>query len=166
MMTLNTTGLRLAALLGGLMMMTNFALWSAAQAGDAMMTMGAWARPSIGAKGNSAAYFKIMNHSDKADRIVGAKADVSRLVQIHTHIMDGDIMRMRRVEGGVDVPAGGTVEFKPGSFHIMLIDLKSKLAENDTFPLTLVFESGSEVKVDVKVQKKPSGEVDGEHDHN
>ena len=160
MMTLNTTTLRLAALLGGLMMMTSAALWSAAHAGDAMMAMDAWARPSIGAKGNSAAYFKVMNHSDKADRLVGAKADVSRLVQIHTHIMDGDIMRMRKVEGGVEVPAGGTIEFKPGGFHIMLIDLKSKLKEHDKFQLTLVFESGKEMTVDVKVQKQPGSHSD------
>ena len=138
---------------------------AAAYADDGPMIMDAWARPSIGSKGNSAAYMNVMNHGDAADRLVGAKSDVARKTEIHTHIMEDNVARMRRVEGGVEVPAKGNVEFKPGGLHVMLIGLKSKLAEGDAFPLTLVFEKKGEVVVDVKVQKG-AGKASGSHDHN
>ena len=140
-------------------------LFSAAYAADGPMIMEAWARPSIGSTGNSAAYMKVMNHGDAADRLVDAKSDVARKTELHTHIMEDNIARMRRVEGGVEVPAKGNVEFKPGGLHVMLIGLKSKLAEGDSFPLTLVFEKKGEVVVDVKVQKS-AGKSNGGHDHN
>lgn len=135
-----------------------------AYAGDGPMIKGAWARPSIGSTGNSAAYMKVMNHGDAADRLVDAKSDVARKTELHTHIMEGNVAKMRRVEGGVEVPAKGDVEFKPGGLHVMLIGLKSKLAEGDSFPLTLVFEKKGEVVVDVKVQKG-AGKSNGGHDH-
>ena len=136
----------------------------AAYGGDGPMIMGAWARPSIGSAGNSAAYMELMNHGDAADRLVDVKSDVARKTEIHTHIMENNVAKMRRVEGGVDVPAKGNVEFKPGGLHVMLIGLKAKLAEGDAFPLTLVFEKKGEVVVDVKVQKG-STKAQGGHEH-
>ena len=137
----------------------------AAYGDDGPMIMGAWARPSIGSAGNSAAYMKLMNHGDAADRLIGAKSDVAKKTEIHTHIMENNIAKMRRVEGSIELPAKGNVEFKPGGLHVMLIGLKSKLAEGDAFPLTLVFEKKGEVVVDVKVQKG-AAKAHGSHETN
>lgn len=128
------------------------------------MVIDAWARPSIGAAGNSAAYMRVMNHGDTAQRIVSIKTGAARRAEIHTHIMDGDIMRMRRVEGGVEIPAHGEVVFKPGGHHVMLFGFSGKLAEGDQFPLTLVLERGGELEVMVKV-RKTAPKADGSHDH-
>lgn len=153
---LASVGLALALLIMGLV--------QTGQAADAMMVTDAWARPSIGAAGNGAAYMTVMNHGSGADRLVAVKTDVARRAEIHTHIMDGDVMRMRRVEGGVEVPLHGQVDFKPGGLHVMLFGLNKKLAVGDSFPLTLVFEQGGETVVTVKVHKTAPKPDDG-HNH-
>ncbi len=61
---------------------------------------------------NSAAYMVISNSGKEADRLVSAKADVSKAVEIHETVMDGDVMRMQAVQGGIEVPAGGQVELQ------------------------------------------------------
>ena len=67
--------------------------------------------------------------------------------------MDGDVMKMRAVQGGLDLPAGKTVELKPGGYHVMLMDLKAALPKDTTVPMTLVFKDakGMESKVEIKV---------------
>ncbi len=135
-----------------------------AQAGDGVKAMEAWARPSLGKAPNSAAYVTIMNHSGSADRLVAAKADVSERVELHQHIMEGNVAKMRPVEGGIEVPANGKVELKPGGLHVMLIGLSGKLSEGDSFPMTLVFESGAEQTIEVSV-RKISGTAKSGHGH-
>jgi len=65
--------------------------------------------------------------------------------------MDGDVMRMREVDG-IDVPPGQRVELKPGGMHIMFMGLKAPLKAGDSFPATLTFQKAGDVKVSVKVQ--------------
>ena len=68
--------------------------------------------------------------------------------------MEGDVMKMRAVSGGLDIAAGKTVELKPGGYHVMLMDLKAALVKDSTVPLTLTFKDarGAESKVELKVQ--------------
>ena len=73
-------------------------------------------------------------------------------VELHSMTMDGDVMKMRQVDA-IDLPAGQTVELKPGGYHLMLIGLKAPLKAGDKFPLTLKFEKAGEVIVTVKVEK-------------
>ena len=116
-----------------------------------IMVQDAWARASIGKPVNSAGFLKIMNHGKAADKLVAAKADISKKVELHTHIKDGEVMRMRRVKGGIDVPAGGMALLKPGGFHIMFIGLKNALKAGDKIALTLVFEKAGEKTLDMMV---------------
>ena len=60
-------------------------------------------------------------------------------------------MMMQKVDGGLDIPAGQTVEFKPGGYHVMLIGLKRSLVPGDRFALQLVFERTGTIKVDSEV---------------
>ena len=105
------------------------------------------------------AYITLMNHGGEADRLIGAKADVSKIVEVHEHIKDGDVMRMREVEAGIELPAGGMIEMKPGGYHVMFMGLNAPLEEGQNIPVTLVFESGKEMTVDVPVKKR------GAHSH-
>ena len=111
-----------------------------------------WARASAGMARAGAAFMGIHNNGADADRLVAASADVSKTVELHTHIKDGDIMRMRRVDGGIPVPAEGVVHLEPGSYHVMFMGLTAPLKEGATFPLTLTFENGGTVTVDVEVK--------------
>ena len=102
---------------------------------------------------NSAAYMVISNSGKEADRLVSAKADVSKAVEIHETVMDGDVMRMQAVQGGIEVPAGGQVELKPGGYHVMLIGLTRDLNAGDKFPVTLEFASGAKLQVEAEVRQ-------------
>lgn len=112
-----------------------------------------WSRPTIGNAPNSAAYLKIINSGDTSDTLMGVKSDVASRVELHMVKMEGSVMRMRAVKGGIAVPANASVELKPGGFHIMLMGLSRKLTAGDTFDLTLQFERQGEVPVQVKVEK-------------
>ena len=102
---------------------------------------------------NSAAYMVISNSGKESDRLVSAKADVSKAIEIHETVMEGDVMRMQAVQGGIEVPAGGQVELKPGGYHVMLIGLTRDLTDGEKFPLTLQFEMGGEVTVEAEVRQ-------------
>lgn len=108
-------------------------------------------------------YLKLENQGRTADRLLSASADVSASVELHMMKMEGDVMRMRQVDA-IDVPAGQTVELKPGGWHVMFIGLKAPLKAGDRFPMTLKFDKAGEVKVDVVVQT-PGGAAEAPHKH-
>jgi copper(I)-binding protein len=126
-----------------------------------------WARASAGPVRTGAA-FLVIHNSGPADRLLAVAGGIAERVEIHTHMMEGDVMKMRRVEA-VAVPAGGTANLAPGSFHIMLIGLHAPLKEGDRFPLTLTFEKAGEVTVEVAVEgvgsMGPGGSAEGGMDH-
>lgn len=109
-----------------------------------------WARASAGPARNSAAFMTIHN-AGKADRLVAAAGDVAERVELHTHLMEGNVMKMRQVEA-IDVPAEGMAKLQPGGFHVMLIGLHEPLKEGDSFPLTLTFEKAGKVTLEVAVE--------------
>ena len=122
----------------------------------------AWARASVGKTG--AAYVTLVNRGDSDDRLVAARSEVAARLSLHTHEMEGNIMRMRPVEA-IPVPAGRTVTLAPGGHHVMMIGLKGKLSEGDGFPMTLVFEKAGEVTVTVPVMKMGAMGPSPSHGH-
>lgn len=108
------------------------------------------------------AYVSLKSHGD-ADRLVAAKSDVAKRVEIHEHQNDDGVMRMREVEGGIELPAGGAIEMKPGGYHVMLMGLNAPLTDGQSFPVTLVFESGTEMTVDIAVKER--GAHGAKHGH-
>jgi copper(I)-binding protein len=129
-------------------------LASGASAGDVkageITVEGPWARASAGPVRNGVAFMTLSNAGTTDDKLIAAATDVSKKAELHTHIKEGDIMRMRPVDT-IDVPAGGVTQLKPGGFHVMLMGLKAPLKEGETFPLTLTFAKSGEVTVNVTV---------------
>lgn len=116
-----------------------------------------WARASLSAKvRNGASYLTLHNSGSNTDRLIGASTHIADRAQLHTHEMKGDVMKMRRVEV-VEIPAGGTVEFKPAGFHIMLMGLRTPLRKGRSFPMTLKFEMAGEVDVEVIIESGTAG---------
>jgi copper(I)-binding protein len=111
----------------------------------------AWARVSVPGQKATGAFMKIT--AKEGSRLVGASSPVAGVTEVHEMKMDGNVMKMRAVEGGLALPAGKTVELKPGGFHVMLMDLKAALPKDSTIPLTLVFKDakGVESKLELKV---------------
>ena len=118
--------------------------------GPAVTVTKPWARASVGK--NGAAYFTVANRGKTDVKLVGVTADVARRVELHTHRMDGNIMRMRPLENIV-VPAGKSVTLKPGGHHVMLMGLRAPLKEGNAFPLTVVFEKAGKMRISVKIGK-------------
>jgi len=110
----------------------------------------AWARASAG-KARAGAAFLTIKNAGAADKLVSAKANISKKVELHTHLHQDGVMKMRQVES-VAVGKGMTM-LKPGGDHVMFMGLNEGLKEGSTFPLTLVFEKAGEINVDVKVMK-------------
>lgn len=92
------------------------------------------------------------------DRLLSVSATNAKSVELHMMKMEGDVMHMRQVDG-IALPAGKTVELKPGGYHVMFIGLKAPLKAGDSFPATLKFEKAGEVTVSVKVEAP--GAADG-----
>ncbi|WP_233553412.1 copper chaperone PCu(A)C [Teichococcus wenyumeiae] len=110
-----------------------------------------------------AGYLTLTNKGSTADRLVGARAEIARAVEIHSSGMEGGVMRMRPVEA-IEVAPGAEVQLAPGGLHIMLIGLKQPLVKGARVPLTLVFEKAGEVAVELAVEAAGARGGD-EHQH-
>src|SRR4051812_33252660 len=104
-----------------------------AQTKDDLQIEKPWARATVPGAAVGGGYLVIRNNGAAGDRLVGVSSPVSSRVEIHEMAMEKDIMRMRQVKG-VDVPAKKAVEFKPGGFHLMFIELKAPLKQGDKVP--------------------------------
>lgn len=111
----------------------------------------AWVRASVQGQKATGAFMKIT--AKEGVRLVAASSPVAGVTEVHEMKMEGDVMRMRGLKDGLDLPAGKTIELKPGGFHVMLMDLKTALPKDTTVPLTLVFKDakGQESRVELKV---------------
>lgn len=111
----------------------------------------AWVRTSVPGQKATGAFMKIT--AKDGARLVAASSPVAGVAEVHEMKMEGNVMKMRAVEGGLELPAGKTVELKPGGYHVMLMDLKSALPKEGTVPLTLVFKDakGVESRVELKL---------------
>jgi hypothetical protein len=118
------------------------------QAGDLTLSQ-PWSR-AAGAGGTGAGYLTIRNRGGAADRLVGGSTPAARNVELHTHVRDGEVMRMREVPA-IEIPAGGTVALEPGGYHLMLVGLASPLRQGATVPVTLRFERAGEVRVNLSI---------------
>jgi copper(I)-binding protein len=122
-----------------------------------------YARPTNPGQQVGAGYLKLANQG-AADRLMSATSPVAASVEMHTMTMEGDVMKMRQVDG-IDVPAGQTVELKPGGFHLMLMGLKAPLRAGDKLALTLKFEKAGEIVVTVNVENPKDSGAAAEHKH-
>ena len=97
----------------------------------------AWVRATVAQQKATGMFVQLQSVQDA--RLVGAQSPVASVVEVHEMAMDGGVMKMRAVKA-LDLPAGKTVELKPGGYHVMLMDLKQTVKAGDSVPLTLVFE--------------------------
>jgi copper(I)-binding protein len=109
-----------------------------------------WTR-AAGANANGAGFMTLSNTGSQPDRLLAAASPIARVVELHTHVREGEVMRMRPVRD-IPLPAGQTVELRPGGLHIMLIGLNAPLQQGARVPLTLRFERAGEVQVELAVE--------------
>jgi len=128
-----------------------------ASAQSADYTLGAihitqpWARATPKGATSAAAYLTITNTGTTPDRVSCVSSNVAGECQIHSMTMEGGVMKMRPVEGGLEIKPGETVTLKPASFHVMLVDLKQPLEQGTTIKATLKFENAGTISIDYPV---------------
>jgi copper(I)-binding protein len=111
-----------------------------------------WTRATPPTAESGGGYLVLKNTGATPDRLIAVKSPAADKVEIHEMKMDGNIMRMREVEKGIEIPPGATVELKPGGFHVMFMGLRAPFAKDAKVPLTLVFEKAGSIDVDLMVQ--------------
>jgi hypothetical protein len=125
-----------------------------------------WARATpTGAR--VAGGFMTIANAGGADRLVSATATIAGRVEIHEMAVNNGVMTMRPLEAGLAIPENGAIELKPGSFHVMFMDLKQPLKVGERFKGTLTFEKAGTVEVEFAVEAIGSqGGMDhGAHQH-
>jgi len=121
-------------------------------AGPAAVTVGdAYARAVPPGQPNSGVFMTLTNDSTQARALVAARSPAAETVELHTHTNDGGVMRMRKIER-IEIPAGGSVQLKPGGLHVMLIGLNGDLPPGGTVALELSFDDGSRTQVQAPVR--------------
>lgn len=127
-----------------------------AWAGDAkagqVQVDGPWVRATAPGQPNGAGYLTIRNAGQAADRLVAVKSGAAERTELHTIVNENGVARMRAVDGGVEVPAGGEVTFAPGGYHVMFMKVKGGFKEGADVPATLVFEKAGDVPVAFQVR--------------
>ncbi|MGE0023723.1 MAG: DUF1775 domain-containing protein [Hyphomicrobium sp.] len=142
----------------------------AAEIGSAMIATlaieGAWTRATPEGAKVGAGYLTIRNSGSAADALIGVETSVSASGEVHDmSASDDGVMRMRRLADGLEIPAGGSVELKPGGTHLMLVGLKERLVEGQTIAVKLTFKSGASGEVVLPVRGLGASSGDDDHSH-
>jgi copper(I)-binding protein len=110
-----------------------------------------WARATPKGASVGGAYMKITNSGTAPDRLIGGSSDISNSFEVHEMKMEGGVMKMRLVAGGLEIKPGQTVTFDPSGYHVMLVDLKKQLMQGERFKATLEFAKAGKVEVDFAI---------------
>ena len=119
---------------------------------------GAWARATVQGQKGTGAFMKIT--APEGAKLVGASSPAAGVTEVHEMKMEGDIMKMRAIPA-LDLPAGKTVELKPGGYHVMLMDLKAPLAKGSNVPVTLVFQDAKGAETQLPLQLPVASQAPG-----
>jgi periplasmic copper chaperone A len=128
-----------------------FAVTGSAFAQSPVSVTNPWARATPAGAATAAIYLTLQTPS--ADKLVSVSTPAAKQAELHTMSMEGGVMKMRALPGGIDLPAGKPVTLKPGAMHIMLSALSGPLKEGETVPLTLNFERSGTQQISVPVEK-------------
>lgn len=126
---------------------------------------GAWARATPEGVRIAAGYLTLRNETDAVRRVIAAASPRATRVELHSMTMDGDVMRMRKLDG-LDVPARGETVLAPGGNHLMFIEIDRPFAAGEAVPVTLTYADGATAEVTLSVRApSPTGGDDPHAGH-
>lgn len=102
---------------------------------------------------NSAAFMTLHNHAANNKTLIAASSPAAKVVELHQHINEGGMMKMRRIEGGIEIKSHDMTVLQPGGLHVMLIGLTQKLTPGELIPITLQFSDNSKKEIKAEVRK-------------
>ncbi|MEO0976778.1 MAG: copper chaperone PCu(A)C [Pseudomonadota bacterium] len=133
-------------------------------AGDLSLSK-TWTRATPPKARAGGGFVEIVNSGSQDDRLISASSGVAKKVELHEMSVTDGVMKMREMEGGIDIPAGETVTLKPGSLHIMFMGLNAPFEEGTTVPVVLTFEKAGDVEIELDVAKMGAKSMKHGHDH-
>jgi copper(I)-binding protein len=110
-----------------------------------------WTRETPNGAKVAGGYLSVTNNGKESDRLVGGTLEASERLEIHEMKMDGDVMRMRPLNDGIDIKPGETIKLAPGGVHLMFLDLKRPLKKDELVKGQLQFQKAGKVDVEFKV---------------
>ena len=125
-------------------------LTACGSSGPEIRVENAWIRPDPLFE-NGAGYFIVYNDGGEADTLLSIRTDIAKESMMHQTKMEGDVHKMEMVMR-LEIPAGGSVEFKPLVYHIMMTDLADGLEYGQTAALIFVFEKSGEIEVQAEIR--------------
>ncbi|MCJ9752364.1 copper chaperone PCu(A)C [Neorhizobium sp. BETTINA12A] len=131
-----------------------------AKLGDLEVT-GAFTKAMLPGQPVGGGYFTIKNNGKSDDMLVSVSSPVAGNVEMHEMAMQGEVMKMRKLDTGIAIPAGKTVELTPGGLHLMFIKVKEPFKQGGKVPVTLTFEKAG--KVDITLPVEAAGPAGHEH---
>jgi periplasmic copper chaperone A len=124
---------------------------------------GAWVRAAVEGQSGTGGFMKLTAPVNM--KLVAVGSPVAKIGEVHEMKMEGSVMKMAEVKGGLELPAGKAVELKPGGYHIMLLDLKQSLKVDSQVPVMLTFANAkgeqSKVAVNMPVAARAPGSAPG-----
>ncbi|HEX5766752.1 MAG TPA: copper chaperone PCu(A)C [Burkholderiales bacterium] len=115
----------------------------------------AWSRATPPGAKLGVAYMEIRNRGPQAERLIAASTPLARSVEMHVTQRDGEVMKMRQVQG-FDIPARERITLRPGGSHLMLVDIAKPLEKGERFRMRLRFERAGEMEIELQVQEQGS----------
>ena len=122
-----------------------------------------WSRATPKGATVAGGYLKITNNGTAPDRFVSGSSAAGKRFEIQEMSMDGGVMKMRELKDGIEIAPGATVEFKPGSYHVMFVDIGKPFAKGDKVKTTLTFQKAG--KIDVEFYVGDIGGAPADHTH-
>jgi periplasmic copper chaperone A len=111
-----------------------------------------WSRATPKGASVAGGYLKITNTGTTPERLVGGSTDVAKRFELHEMRMEGGVMKMRELANGLEIPPGATVELKPGSYHVMMMNLSRQLTKGERVKASLSFEKAGKVDIEFAVE--------------
>ncbi|AWU96623.1 copper chaperone PCu(A)C [Azospirillum ramasamyi] len=121
-----------------------------------------WARATAPSAPNGVGYLSLTNTGTEEDRLVAASTPVAEKAELHTHLNENGVMKMREVPY-IAIAPGETMKLAPGGLHVMLLGLKKPLVKGEQVPLTLRFEKAGTVDVELSIEA--AGQSGSDHGH-
>lgn len=160
--------MRFTSLLAGaaVALLAQASLATAQQAGAPSIEISdAWSRATPASAPVGVGFLTLANKGGEADRLLGGSSEVAARVEVHEMSMDGGVMKMREVAGGLEIKPGETRELKPSGYHLMIMGLKRPLKEGEHFKIELKFEKAGAREVEFAVQGIGAAAAPMQHNH-
>lgn len=123
-----------------------------------------WTRATPGGAKVGGGFMTITNAGPVSDRLIGGSAEIAKHFEVHEMKMEGNVMKMRALDKGLEIRPGETVELKPGGYHVMFLDLARPIKEGETLKGHLVFEKAGKIEIEYRIEARGAAGT-GAHGH-